>query len=135
MAMLTPFTRVCVHDKDLFPAAYPDVDEKREETVFWNDFVIANAFGVKAVKDTFKRAFRSWKKSYKYATELEIVMNKMCWAWDMVANMYKAKGDKKKESWARGMSVLYQEYYYTVRNYLGETLTGEEATFHFYCLD
>ena len=30
-------------------------------TTFWQDFSIADAFGVAAIKDTFKRAFAEWK--------------------------------------------------------------------------
>ena len=29
-------------------------------TTFWQDFTIADRFGVSAIKDTFKRAFNEW---------------------------------------------------------------------------
>ena len=44
-------------------------------TTFWQDFSIADNFGVKAVKDTYKRAFSEWKTNYKYLTELVMVLN------------------------------------------------------------
>ena len=44
-------------------------------TTFWEDFSIADAFGIEAIKDTFKRAFEEWKTNYKYLTELVIVLN------------------------------------------------------------
>lgn len=44
-------------------------------TTFWQDFSIADAFGIAAVVDTFKRAFKEWKDNYKYLTELVMVLN------------------------------------------------------------
>ena len=40
------------------------------QTTFWNDFSIADRFGLSAVQDTFNRAFKEWKENYKYLTEL-----------------------------------------------------------------
>ena len=34
-------------------------------TTFYSDFSIADNFGIDAVKDTYKRAFKSWKSDYK----------------------------------------------------------------------
>ena len=39
-------------------------------TTFYSDFSIADNFGIDAVKDTYKRAFKNWKSNYKYLTEL-----------------------------------------------------------------
>ena len=30
-------------------------------TTFWDDFSIADRFGISAIKDTYKRAFEEWK--------------------------------------------------------------------------
>ena len=30
-------------------------------TTFWDDFSIADSFGISAIKDTYKRAFEEWK--------------------------------------------------------------------------
>lgn len=38
-------------------------------TTFYEDFSIADAFGIDAIKDTYKRAFNAWKHDYKYITE------------------------------------------------------------------
>ena len=50
-------------------------------TTFWQDFSIADAFGINAVVDTFKRAFEEWKGNYKYLTELVMVLNHKIWQW------------------------------------------------------
>lgn len=33
-------------------------------TTFWEDFSIADKYGIAGVKDTYKRAFSEWKDSY-----------------------------------------------------------------------
>lgn len=35
------------------------------QTTFWEDFSIADRFGLSAIQDTFKRAFEEWKNNYK----------------------------------------------------------------------
>lgn len=44
-------------------------------TTFYEDFSIADAFGISAIKDTYKRAFKSWKYNHKYITELIMALN------------------------------------------------------------
>jgi hypothetical protein len=34
-------------------------------TTFWEDFSIADKYGVPGIKDTYKRAFNEWKGNYK----------------------------------------------------------------------
>ena len=61
-------------------------------TTFWDDFTIAEHFGVSAIRDTFKRAFAEWKGDYKYLTELVMVLNHKIWRWyeknDAIAKVY-----------------------------------------------
>ena len=49
------------------------------QTTFWNDFSIADRFGLSAIQDTFSRAFEEWKENYKYLTELVLVLNHKIW--------------------------------------------------------
>ena len=35
------------------------------QTTFWNDFSIADRFGLSAIQDTFNRAFKEWKENVK----------------------------------------------------------------------
>ena len=44
-------------------------------TTFYQDFSIADNFGVGAIKDTYNRAFNEWKDNYKFLTELVMVLN------------------------------------------------------------
>lgn len=49
------------------------------KTTFWQDFSIADRFGIDAVKDTYKRAFEEWKTNIEYLTELAMVLNWKIW--------------------------------------------------------
>lgn len=51
----------------------------KQITTFYEDFSIADHFGIDAIKDTYKRAFKDWKKDYKYLTELVMVLNWKIW--------------------------------------------------------
>ena len=46
-----------------------------QRTTFWDDFTIAEKFGVSAIKDTYKNAFNSWKTDVVFITELVLVLN------------------------------------------------------------
>lgn len=51
------------------------------KTTFWDDFTIADAFGIEAIKDTYNRAFNEWKHDHIYITELCMVMNWKMFYW------------------------------------------------------
>ncbi len=90
------------------------------QTTFWMDFSLADAFGIEAIKDTYKRAFNEWKKNYVYLTELVIVLNYKIWQWY-----------KKNEDVAR----VYNDLWEQADEYARENLAGEEAKFFFEITD
>lgn len=90
-------------------------------TTFWEDFSIADAFGIQAIKDTFKRAFEEWKTNYKYLTELVIVLNIKCWT---------HYGEGRED-----VSALYSEFYYKAKDYAYENLKGEELEYFYQITD
>lgn len=49
------------------------------QTTYYQDFTIADAFGVDAVKDTYKQAFKEWKHNVVYLTEIVLVLNHKIW--------------------------------------------------------
>ena len=55
-----------------------DIDYETQ-TTFWQDFTVADRFGVSAIKDTYKRAFKEWKNNHIYLTELVMVLNWKLW--------------------------------------------------------
>ena len=89
-------------------------------TTFWEDFSIADHFGIKAVKDTYNRAFKEWKDNYKYLTELVMVLNWKIW-----------QHYETNEPLAR----VYNELWQQADNYACENLKGEEAEYFFRVTD
>lgn len=49
------------------------------KTALWNDFSIADRFGVNAIQDTYDRAFKEWKDNVEYFTELVLILNWKIW--------------------------------------------------------
>ena len=45
-----------------------DISGYEVKTSFYGDFTIADAFGEKSVRDTYKRCFESLKDDYEYLT-------------------------------------------------------------------
>ena len=98
---------------------YPD-EQPEFTTTFWQDFSIADVFGIKAVKDTYNRAFNEWKSNYKYLTDLVMVLNHKIWQWyeknDVLAELYNDLWDKTAQ-------------------YAMDNLKGEELSYYFEVTD
>lgn len=90
-------------------------------TTFWQDFTIAECFGLDAVLDTNNRAFAEWKNDYKYLTELVMVLNHKCWD-----HYYKGN---------EGLSKVYADLYYQAHYYACDNLKGEEFSYYFSVTD
>lgn len=89
-------------------------------TTFWNDFTIADRFGINAVKETFNEAFKSWKNDYRYLTNLVITLN------------YKAC-DHAEDNEA--LAEVYVELYEKARDYACDNLKGKEFEYYFNITD
>lgn len=90
-------------------------------TTFWQDFSIADTLGIKAIRDTYQRAFNEWKSDYKYLTELVMVLNHKIW------QHYDAKNYI--------LSSLYDELWREADIWAGENLKGEEADYYYRILN
>ena len=90
-------------------------------TTFWNDFTIADAFGVSAIKDTYNRAFEEWKSNYKYLTELVMVLNWKLW--------------QHYEQNDMALAELYNDLWQQVDAYACENLKGEELKYFYEVTD
>ena len=85
-------------------------------TTFYEDFSIADKFGISAIRDTYNRAFETWQHNYKYLTELVMVLNWKIW-----------EHYRQNETY----SELYDELWQTAEEQVLETLTGEELDYFF----
>ena len=90
------------------------------QTTFWDDFSIAEHFGIAAVKDTYKRAFSEWKDNAVYLTELVMVLNWKIWHWY-----------ERNEKLAR----VYNELWEKADLYAQENLTGEDLSYFYRTTD
>lgn len=90
-------------------------------TTFWEDFTIADRFGIKAIKDTYKRAFNEWKSDYKYLTELVIVLNLKCWY--------------HYDHGRQDLSQVYSDLFYKAKHYADSHLHGEEFEYYWQMTD
>lgn len=89
-------------------------------TTFFEDFSIADKFGVAAVKDTYARALKEWKHDYKYLTELVMVLNWKIW-------QYYNHNDE--------LANVYNELWQKADNYACEHLKGEELSYFYQTTD
>lgn len=92
----------------------------KPKTTFWEDFSIADKFGVNAVKDTFHRAFKEWKTNYEYLTELVVVLNWKIW-----------EHYERNETLAQ----LYNDLWIDADEYAMENLKGEELAYFYSTTD
>ena len=92
----------------------------KPQTTFWQDFSIADKFGISAVKDTFNRAFKEWKSNYIYLTELVMVLNHKIW-----------EHYERNEPLARAYNDLWEK----ADNYACEHLKGEELSYFYRTTD
>ena len=89
-------------------------------TTFWEDFTIAEKFGVDAIQDTYNRAFNEWKTDYKYLTELVLVLNLKLWYY------YEKNTD---------YALLYDKLWKECDSYGINNLKGDELDYFLSTLD
>lgn len=92
------------------------------KTTFWQDFTIAEHYGLEAIEDTYERAFNEWKDNYVYLTELVLVLNWKIWQW------YDTLGDC-------AMARLYNGLWKKAQDYGYNNLKDEELTYFWRTLD
>lgn len=93
----------------------------RPFTTFWEDFSIADAFGVSAVKDTYNSVYNSWNDNYKYWTELVLILN-----WK-IHDHYKSNNI--------ALAQVYDELWYNARNHALDTFTKDEKQYFYEITD
>lgn len=86
------------------------------QTTFWNDFSIADRFGLSAIQDTFNCAFEEWKENYKYLTELVLVLNHKIWQY------YETRPE---------IATLYNTLWAQASQYAMEYLEDDELSYYY----
>lgn len=99
------------------------------KTTFWQDFSIADLYGLNAIHDTLRRAFGEWREDVEYIAELALVLNhKGCFYY---AAAEKHDGDK----YLYALAQTYFAMYHVVNDYAKEYFTGEDAEYYFRVTD
>lgn len=90
-------------------------------TTFYQDFSIADKFGINAVLDTFKRGMKNAVSiSYRYLTEIVMVLNWKIW--------------EHYETNER-LADFYHMLWERAREYAEKTLKGEELKYYYRTTD
>ena len=84
------------------------------QTTFWEDFSIADHFGLNAIQDTYNRAFAEWKNNHIYLTELVMVLNWKIW-------QHYDKNEK--------LVKLYDSLWKKTQSYAYKSLKGQELAY------
>lgn len=84
---------------------------------FWMDFTIADAYGVNAIEDTFKRAFKEWKSDYKMLTALVVILNHKIW--------------QHYEAERHDIAKLYDNLWRQAEDYALTNLKGDELQYFY----
>lgn len=91
------------------------------DNTFFQDFTIADQFGVSAIKDTYNRAFKEWHNDYEMLTGLVMALNHKIW------QHYEAKNQEYAE--------LYNELWETTDNYAVTHLKGKALQYFYEVTD
>lgn len=90
-------------------------------TTFYEDFSIADNFGLDAVRDTYKRGFETAKfMGYEYLTEFVMVLNWKIWEHHGRLNHF---------------AKLYNDLWEAADLYAQENLKGEELSYFYRTTD
>lgn len=90
-------------------------------TTFYEDFSIADAFGLRAVMDTYKRGFETAKfMGYKELTEFVMVLNWKIW---------------EHNGYDGALAQLYQTLWLQTDEWVCENLRGEELSYFYRTID
>ena len=93
----------------------------KPKTTFFEDFSIADNFGIAAVKDTFKRGFETARfMGYEYLTEFVMVLNWKIW-----------QHYDKNEALVRVYNTLWEQ----AAEYAENNLQGEELAYYYSTTD
>ena len=78
--------------------------------------IIADKFGVEAIKDTYKRAKEEWSDDRIYGAELSMVLNHKCWQHYNDGNII--------------LSKLYSELWGEFHDFMLDNWKGEDLQYY-----
>ncbi len=99
------------------------------KTTFWDDFSIADLYGLEAIVDTFRRAFAEWRHDVVYLAELALVLNhKGCF-------YYSAAEQHDHDKTLETLSQLYFTMWSFVNDWAKTNLNEKDFAYYFKITD
>ena len=89
-------------------------------TTFYNDLSIAECYGHKAIKDTYKRVLKEWGGNIKYMTEFVMCLNYKIWQLNDID---------------RNTAMLFDELWKQAGNYVEKHFKGNDLTYYYDTID
>lgn len=74
-----PILEYAARQQAAFSAHIESLNGYKTITTFWGDLTIAEAYGHKAVRDTFANVKKEWAGNYKFWTEFVLCLNHKIW--------------------------------------------------------
>ena len=108
---------------------------------FYGDLAIAEYWGIKAVKETFRDVCDSWKGSVEAFTEFVMCLNHRCWMYyyfakgKQINELPKELADTFKRLPMEKLSELYSDLYYKARDIAYETYKGADLEYFMETID
>lgn len=90
------------------------------QTTFFSDLSIAECWGAKGIKDTYKNVMRSWGKNIKYITEFCLCLNHKIW------QLYESKPEIAK---------VYDELWRECSTHIQDNFKGEDLEYFYRVTD
>ena len=119
---MNPMQFYALNDAQRFPSFSGEPSEAdRPSTLFYADFKVAEAYGIKAVKDTFKNCGDLTKRDWKEVAELSVVLNHLLW------EAYYAKNEP--------LAKLYDKLWREVDGLCHSWTDEDRATYYFNLTD
>ena len=99
-----------------------EMTDYKPMTTFFADFSIGEfVSGEEGIRDTYKRAFNSWKNDIKYITEMCMVLNHKIWEWYGRKNY--------------ALSGVYDELWKKCAAYIESNFKGEDLSYYYRTID
>lgn len=109
-------------DKQRFPAFGGTPSEAdRPSTLFWADFKVAEAFGEKAIRETFQNCGDLNRRDWKEVAELAVVLNHLLW------DAHNAHNEP--------LARLYDGYWRAVNGICSSWMDEERTSYYFQLTD
>lgn len=97
------------------------------KTTFWQDFTIAEHFGITAIIETCVRAIAEWHNDAVYLTELVMVLNHKIWQW--------YDGDNSNNGMHTEIARVYSQLWEKAAQYAETHLKGEDLAYYYRVTD